>query len=101
MSIDEAKQILNLNDSKAAPSLEDVLKQHDKYFQANDPSKGGSLYLQSKVLRAKEVLEEELKAPPADASSAKPADGKGGATAASASPFARKAAGGSSQQPRR
>ena len=36
----------------------DVATQFDRYFQANDVSKGGSYYLQSKVYRAKELLEE-------------------------------------------
>lgn len=30
-------------------------------FDNNDPGKGGSFYLQSKIYRAKEVLEYELK----------------------------------------
>lgn len=33
-------------------------QQYDKYFAANDPEKGGSFYLQSKVYRAKEALDE-------------------------------------------
>ena len=34
------------------------LQQYDKYMAANDVSKGGSFYLQSKVYRAKELLDE-------------------------------------------
>lgn len=30
-------------------------------FTNNDPAKGGSFYLQSKIYRAKEALEEELR----------------------------------------
>ena len=30
-------------------------------FEANDPNKGGSYYLQSKIYRSREVLENELK----------------------------------------
>jgi len=30
-------------------------------FASNDPAKGGSFYLQSKIYRAKEALEEELR----------------------------------------
>jgi hypothetical protein len=33
-------------------------QQYDKYMAANDVSKGGSFYLQSKVYRAKELLDE-------------------------------------------
>lgn len=35
-------------------------QQYDKYFSQNDPSKGGSFYLQSKIYRAKECLEKEI-----------------------------------------
>ena len=30
-------------------------------FEANDPKKGGSFYLQSKIYRAKEALDTELR----------------------------------------
>lgn len=52
----EAFQILNLSESEA--SAEAIQKQYDKYMAANDVSKGGSFYLQSKVYRAKELLQE-------------------------------------------
>jgi mitochondrial import inner membrane translocase subunit TIM16 len=35
-----------------------VLQQYERYMAANDPKKGGSFYLQSKVYRAKELLDE-------------------------------------------
>lgn len=35
-------------------------QQYEKYMAANDVSKGGSFYLQSKVYRAREMLEEFL-----------------------------------------
>ena len=38
-----------------------ALKQYDKYFQANAVEKGGSFYLQSKIYRAKEMLDEYIK----------------------------------------
>jgi len=34
------------------------LQQFDKYFAANAIEKGGSFYLQSKIYRAKELLDE-------------------------------------------
>jgi import inner membrane translocase subunit TIM16 len=34
------------------------IQQFDRFFAANDVSKGGSFYLQSKVYRAKELLVE-------------------------------------------
>lgn len=40
--------------------MDDVLSRYKTMFDANDPSKGGSFYIQSKVLRAKERLEMEL-----------------------------------------
>lgn len=36
-------------------------QRYQKLFQANDPTKGGSFYLQSKVVRAKEAIEEAAK----------------------------------------
>lgn len=59
----EALLILNLTEKEM--SLETIQKQYEKYMAANDISKGGSFYLQSKVYRAKEMLdkylEEEMK----------------------------------------
>ena len=37
-----------------------IIQQYEKYMAANDVSKGGSFYLQSKVYRAKEQLDEYL-----------------------------------------
>nr|XP_015908073.1 mitochondrial import inner membrane translocase subunit tim16-B-like [Parasteatoda tepidariorum] len=56
ISIEEAKDILNVQklDSEA------VKKSYEHLFSVNDKAKGGSLYLQSKVVRAKERLDEEL-----------------------------------------
>lgn len=50
-------QILNLNKLDA----EDVQKNYEHLFAVNDKAKGGSFYLQSKVFRAKERIDEELK----------------------------------------
>lgn len=57
MSLEEAKQILNLDNLD--PTL--VKKNYDHLFEVNDKSKGGSFYLQSKVYRAKERIDQELK----------------------------------------
>jgi import inner membrane translocase subunit TIM16 len=38
-------------------------QKYKKLFDANDPGKGGSFYLQSKVFRSKEVLLKELQEP--------------------------------------
>ncbi|BFZ24131.1 hypothetical protein BsWGS_27170 [Bradybaena similaris] len=57
MTLQEAKQVLNVADIS---DLEAVQKNYTHLFEVNDKSKGGSLYLQSKVVRAKERIEMEL-----------------------------------------
>lgn len=57
MSIQEAKQILNVQQLDA----ELVQKNYDHLFKINEKSSGGSFYLQSKVVRAKERVDEELR----------------------------------------
>ncbi|XP_024615243.1 mitochondrial import inner membrane translocase subunit TIM16 isoform X1 [Neophocaena asiaeorientalis asiaeorientalis] len=57
LSLQEAQQILNV--SKLSP--EEIQKNYEHLFKVNDKSVGGSFYLQSKVVRAKERLEEELR----------------------------------------
>ncbi|XP_073915344.1 mitochondrial import inner membrane translocase subunit TIM16 isoform X1 [Castor canadensis] len=57
LSLQEAQQILNI--SKLSP--EEVQKNYEHLFKVNDKSVGGSFYLQSKVVRAKERLDEELR----------------------------------------
>lgn len=56
ITLEEARQILNID--KIDP--EEIKRKYDHLFNANDKSKGGSFYLQSKVVRAKERLEQEL-----------------------------------------
>mmetsp|Transcript_20505 Transcript_20505/g.58053 ORF Transcript_20505/g.58053 Transcript_20505/m.58053 type:complete len:125 (+) Transcript_20505:100-474(+) len=53
----EALQVLNLTEKEAA-NPEAIQRQFDRYFAANEVSKGGSFYLQSKIYRAKELLTE-------------------------------------------
>ncbi|XP_053221627.1 mitochondrial import inner membrane translocase subunit TIM16 [Podarcis raffonei] len=57
LSLQEAQQILNV--CKLNP--EDIQKNYEHLFKVNDKSVGGSFYLQSKVVRAKERLDEELR----------------------------------------
>eukprot|EP00731_Ephydatia_muelleri_P030744 Em0022g258a len=57
MSLEEAKQILNIRELN---DLEVVAKNYEHLFKSNDKSVGGSFYLQSKVVRAKERIELEL-----------------------------------------
>ncbi|KAG0251421.1 mitochondrial import inner membrane translocase subunit TIM16 [Mortierella polycephala] len=56
MTVDEAMNILNI--TKEA-DLAKVVKNYQHLFKVNDKAVGGSFYLQSKVVRAKERLEME------------------------------------------
>uniref|UniRef100_A0A8C5S9I5 Presequence translocase associated motor 16 n=1 Tax=Laticauda laticaudata TaxID=8630 RepID=A0A8C5S9I5_LATLA len=60
ISLQEAQQILNVS----TLSPEEIQKNYEHLFKVNDKSVGGSFYLQSKVVRAKERLEEELRIQP-------------------------------------
>ncbi|XP_064481689.1 mitochondrial import inner membrane translocase subunit TIM16-like [Ornithodoros turicata] len=57
LSLQEAMQILNVE--KLDPEL--VQKNYKHLFDVNDKAKGGSFYLQSKVYRALERIDEEMK----------------------------------------
>nr|XP_013795404.1 PREDICTED: coronin-7-like [Apteryx mantelli mantelli] len=57
ISLQEAQQILNVSNLNA----EEIQKNYDHLFKVNDKSVGGSFYLQSKVVRAKERLDEEIR----------------------------------------
>lgn len=57
LSLDEAKQILNVNDM----NKEEITKQYDHLFKVND--KGGSFYIQSKIVKAKERIDMEISQP--------------------------------------
>lgn len=56
ITLEEAMQILNVD--KINP--EEVNKRYEHLFKINDKSKGGSFYIQSKVVRAKERIDQEL-----------------------------------------
>ncbi|XP_020331564.2 mitochondrial import inner membrane translocase subunit tim16 isoform X3 [Oncorhynchus kisutch] len=56
MTLQEAQQILNI----ATLTPEELQKNYEHLFKVNDKEVGGSFYLQSKVVRAKERLDEEL-----------------------------------------
>jgi mitochondrial import inner membrane translocase subunit TIM16 len=62
MTLDEACKILNVKPPQGGKAnMEEVMERFKKLFDANDPQKGGSFYLQSKVLRARERLEAEVR----------------------------------------
>jgi len=60
LTLDEACKILNVSPPKGGQA--DVGRVHEQFkrlFDINDPKRGGSFYLQSKVLRARERIEME------------------------------------------
>ena len=79
----QARHILNIE--SRAPSRDEVLRQFQKYYGANDPEKGGSFYLQSKIHNAKEVLLDDMKANAASAAAAEARKGAASASSASSS----------------
>ncbi|XP_060533326.1 mitochondrial import inner membrane translocase subunit TIM16-like [Cylas formicarius] len=62
LSLEEAKQILNVSEL----TKEEVNRSYENLFKANEKT---SLYLQSKIVRAKERLDHELKEGSADGTS--------------------------------
>lgn len=54
IGVQEASDILGV---KSDAGLKDIYVKYDKLFTANDPTKGGSLYLQAKIHNAKMELE--------------------------------------------
>ncbi|XP_076759307.1 mitochondrial import inner membrane translocase subunit Tim16 [Xylocopa sonorina] len=58
LSLEEALQILNVD---RVDQLEAIERNYKYLMEANDRSKGGSFYIQSKIVRAKERIDEELK----------------------------------------
>ncbi|KAJ5242424.1 Mitochondrial import inner membrane translocase subunit tim16 [Penicillium citrinum] len=62
ITLDEACKILNVKPPGAAETnVEHVMERFKKLFDLNDPQKGGSFYLQSKILRARERIEMEIR----------------------------------------
>lgn len=59
--MDEACKILNVGPGKMGTiEVEAVTERFKRLFDMNDPKNGGSFYLQSKILRARERIEREL-----------------------------------------
>ncbi|PSR97463.1 Pam16-domain-containing protein [Coniella lustricola] len=62
MTLEEAVKILNVKPPQGGKAdMEEVLDRFKKLFDVNDPQKGGSFYLQSKILRARERIEAEVR----------------------------------------
>lgn len=63
LTLDEACRILNVKPPQGGKAdLENVMERFKKLFDVNEPKNGGSFYLQSKVLRARERIEAEVEA---------------------------------------
>ncbi|KAK6353100.1 mitochondrial import inner membrane translocase subunit TIM16 [Orbilia brochopaga] len=78
LSLDEACRILNVRTPDSSGKLtgltmDEVAAQYKRLFDANDPAKGGSFYLQSKVVRAQERLQAQLGKAEAEAEEARAA----------------------------
>ncbi|XP_017886443.1 mitochondrial import inner membrane translocase subunit Tim16 [Ceratina calcarata] len=58
ISLEEALQILNVD---RVDQIDTIERNYKYLMEVNDRSKGGSFYIQSKVVRAKERIDEELK----------------------------------------
>ncbi|RIA80363.1 Pam16-domain-containing protein [Glomus cerebriforme] len=58
MSLEEAYKILNLKKDNFDVST--LSKNYEHLFKVNDKSSGGSFYIQSKIMRAKERIDMEL-----------------------------------------
>ncbi|KAL2266017.1 hypothetical protein VTJ83DRAFT_5369 [Remersonia thermophila] len=62
MTLEEACKILNVKPPQNGKAdMEEVMERFKRLFDSNDPKKGGSFYLQSKILRARERIEAEVK----------------------------------------
>lgn len=62
LTLSEACKILNVKTPEAGKAdMEHVMERFKKLFDANEPKQGGSFYLQSKILRAKDRIAMEIK----------------------------------------
>jgi mitochondrial import inner membrane translocase subunit TIM16 len=62
LTLDEACKILNVKPPMAGKTnMESVMERFKRLYDINNPEKGGSFYLQSKILRARERIEMEVR----------------------------------------
>ncbi len=64
MSLDEAYKILNVSEEVVSKEPLEVQRRFEQMFKANDSRTGGSFYLQSKIVRARERIELSRPIPP-------------------------------------
>ena len=62
LTMDEACKILNVSPPREGKmDMQNMVSRFKRMFDQNNPEKGGSFYLQSKVLRARERIELEMR----------------------------------------
>ena len=62
LTLEEACKILNVKPPQGGKTdMNNVMERFKTMFDRNEPTKGGSFYLQSKILRARERIELEVK----------------------------------------
>ncbi|KAI9758621.1 MAG: mitochondrial import inner membrane translocase subunit TIM16 [Candelina submexicana] len=62
LTLDEACKILNVKPpQRGKANMEDVMSRFKTLYDKNEPNNGGSFYLQSKILRARERIEREVR----------------------------------------
>ena len=63
MEHEEALKILNFSETLPKEKIDpkEIMGKFEKYFEANNPNKGGSFYVQSKIYFAKEELMKDFK----------------------------------------
>lgn len=62
LTLDEACKILNVRPPMGGQAnLDSVMERFKRLYDLNNPAKGGSFYLQSKILRARERIEMEVR----------------------------------------
>ncbi|KAL9076118.1 MAG: hypothetical protein Q9161_001165 [Pseudevernia consocians] len=62
LTLEEACKILNVKPPQGGKTdMDSVMERFKTMFDRNEPTKGGSFYLQSKILRARERIELEVR----------------------------------------
>ena len=59
-TVEEARKILGVVESTG---LKQIDEKFEKMFNANDPANGGTFYIQSKIVRAKEAIHADMNVP--------------------------------------
>jgi import inner membrane translocase subunit TIM16 len=74
LSVEEACKILDVAPPKQGKAdMTKIMERFQRLFDSNEPTKGGSFYLQSKILRARQRIEMEVRVAEEKASKTKEA----------------------------